>query len=79
MAKSQRMVVMDKLSSSVYVRKPRLHLVLPIPFCLAQYSGPLHTRTKSREHEIVRAQNKVSEGRPKAPPKSCSAVTDPRV
>ena len=29
--------------------------------------GPLHTRAKSREHEIVRAQMKVSKGRPKTP------------
>ena len=26
--------------------------------------GPLHTRAKSRDHEIVRAQKKVSKGRP---------------
>jgi hypothetical protein len=26
--------------------------------------GPLHTPPKSRGHEIVRAQKKVSEGRP---------------
>ena len=34
--------------------------------------GPLHTRAKSRDYEIVRAQNKVSKGCPKTPPKSCS-------
>ena len=32
----------------------------------------------SRDHEIVRAQKKVSQGRPKTPPKSRSAVTDPQ-
>ena len=36
-------------------------------------------RAKSRDHEIVRAQKKVSEGRPKTPPKSCSVVTDTQV
>jgi len=41
--------------------------------------GPLHTRAKSRDHEIVRAQKKVSKGRPNTPPKSCSVVTDPQV
>ena len=41
--------------------------------------GPLHTRAKSRDHEIVRAQKKVSKGRPNTPPKSCSVVTDPPV
>ena len=41
--------------------------------------GPLHTRAKSRDHEIVRAQKKVSEGHLKPPPKSCSVVTDPQV
>ena len=40
---------------------------------------PLHTQAKSRDHEIVRAQKKVSKGRPKIPPKSCSVVTDPQV
>ena len=38
--------------------------------------GPLHTRAKSRDHEIVRAQKKVSKGhRPKRPPQPCSVVT----
>ena len=41
--------------------------------------GPLHTRAKSHDHEIVRAQKKVSKGRPNTPPKSCSVVTDPQV
>ena len=39
--------------------------------------GPLHTQAKNHGHEIVRAPKKVSKGRPKAPPKSCSVVTDP--
>ena len=41
--------------------------------------GPLHTRAKSHDREIVRAQKKVCEGRPNTPPKSCSVVTDPQV
>ena len=41
--------------------------------------GPFHTRTKSRDHEVMRAQKKVSKGRPNTPPKSCSVVTDPQV
>ena len=41
--------------------------------------GPLHTRAKSCDHEIVRAQKKVSKGCPKTPPKSCSVVTDSQV
>ena len=41
--------------------------------------GSLHTRAKSRDHEIVRAQKKVSKGHPNTPPKSCSVVTNPRV
>ena len=41
---------------------------------------PLHTRAKSRDHEIVRAQKKVSKGhRPKRPPQPCSVVIDPQV
>ena len=36
-------------------------------------------QAKGRDHEIVRAQKKVSEGRPNTPPTSCSVVTDPRV
>jgi hypothetical protein len=39
----------------------------------------LHTRAKSRDHDIVRAQKKVSEGHPKTPPKSCNMVTDLQV
>ena len=42
--------------------------------------GPLRTRAKSRGDEIVRAQKKVSKGRPKTTPKSCSVkpyVTGP--
>ena len=41
--------------------------------------GPLHTRAKSRDHEIVRAPKKVSKGRPKTRPKSCSVVIGPQV
>ena len=40
-------------------------------------SGPLRTRAKSRDHEIVGAQWKVPNGCPKTPPKSSSVVTDP--
>ena len=37
-----------------------------------------NTQAKSRDHEIVRAQNKVSKGR-NTPPKSCSVVTNHQV
>ena len=40
--------------------------------------GPLHTRVKSCDHDIVRAQKKVSKGRPKTRPKSRRVVTDPK-
>ena len=40
-----------------------------------QNQGPLHTWTKSRDHEIVRAQKKVFKGRPNIPPELCSVVT----
>jgi hypothetical protein len=33
-------------------------------------SVPLHTRAKSRDHEIVRAQKEVIKGPPNTPPKS---------
>ena len=42
-------------------------------------SGPLHTRAKSRDHEIVTAQKKVPKGHPNTPPKSGSVVTGPKV
>jgi hypothetical protein len=41
--------------------------------------GSLRTRAKSHDHEIVRAQKKLSKGRPNTPPKSCSVVTHPQV
>jgi hypothetical protein len=41
--------------------------------------GPLHTRAKSRDHVIVRAQKRVSKGRPKTPLKTCIVVMDPQV
>ena len=41
--------------------------------------GPLHTQAKSHDHESVRAQKKVSKGRPKTPPKSCNVVMDLQV
>ena len=41
--------------------------------------GPFHTPAKSRDYEIVRAEKKVSKGRPNTPPKSCSVVTNPQV
>ena len=43
------------------------------------YKGHFHTRAKSRDHVIVRAQKKVCKGRPKTPPKPCSVVTVPKV
>ena len=47
---------------------------------LSHVQGPLPTQAKSRDHEFVRAQKKVSKGpRPDTPPKSCSVVTDPQV
>jgi hypothetical protein len=55
---------------------------MELPFGLnlsCKYLGPLHTRAKSREHENVRAQEKVFKGRPNTPPESCSVVTDPLV
>ena len=36
--------------------------------------GPFHTRAKSHDHEIVRAQRKMSKGHFKRPPKSCTIV-----
>jgi hypothetical protein len=47
--------------------------------CAKWSLGPLHTWAKSRDHEVVRAQKKVSNGRPNTPPKSCSVVMDPQV
>jgi hypothetical protein len=45
-----------------------------------EYLGrPLHTRAKSCDREIVRAQKKASKGRRNSPPKSCGVVMDPRV
>ena len=44
------------------------HWIYPSTFKL----GPLHTRAKSCDHEIVRAQKKVSKGRPNTPPISRS-------
>ena len=40
---------------------------------------PLHTQAKSRDHENVRAQEKVSKGCPNTLPKSRSVVTDPQL
>ena len=48
-------------------------------YVLIQVLGPLHTRAKSHDHEIVRAQKKLSKGSPKTPPKSCIVVTDLQV
>ena len=49
-----------------HVRRPMTTL-----FCLLG--------AKSRDHEVVRAQKKVSKGRPKAPSNSRSVVTDHQV
>ena len=39
--------------------------------------GSLHTQAKRRDHEIVQAQKRVSNGRSNTPPNLCSVVTDP--
>ena len=41
--------------------------------------GPLHTRAKSRDHGIMRAQKKLVKRSPSTPPKSWSVATDPQV
>ena len=41
--------------------------------------GQFYTRAKSYDHEIVRAQKKVSKGRPESSPKLYSVVTDPKL
>ena len=46
---------------------------------MAAHLGPLHTRARSSDHEIVRAQMKVSKGRPNTPPELCGVVTGPQV
>ena len=48
-------------------------------FAVALSLGPLHTQAKSRDHDIVKTQKKVSKGRPNTPPKSSSVVKDPQV
>ena len=40
-----------------------------------QVLGPLQTQAKTRDHEIVRTQKRVSKGCPNTPPKSCRVVT----
>ena len=58
--------------------QPVLVLIVPwwpAPICVGGLLGPLHTRAKSHDLEIVRAQKKVSvQGYPKTPPKSYSSV-----
>ena len=46
---------------------------------LVNATGGHFTQAKSRDHGIVRAQKKVSKGRPNAPPKPCSVVTSLQV
>jgi hypothetical protein len=50
-----------------------VHMVVPRE---ATQLGPLHTWAKSHDREIVRAQKKVSKGRPNTPPKLCNVVID---
>ena len=65
----------SSVSFSLGFWAPPTPRVLGWPFS----TGPLHTRAKSRIHEIVRAQKKVPKGRPNTPLKSCTVVTDPPV
>ena len=41
--------------------------------------GHFTHKPRSRDHEIVTAQKKVSKGRPKTLQKSCSVVMDPQM
>ena len=54
-------------------------VVLFLMFSNFYQVGPVHTWAKSGDHEIVWAQKKVSKGRPKTLPISCSVVTDPQL
>jgi hypothetical protein len=57
----------------------RATLINSVEYPFGHNLGPLHTRAKSRNREIVRAQKKVSKGHLKTPPKSCSVATEPQV
>ena len=55
-----------------------VHLILAVGLklknCLIYTKGHF-----THDHEIVRAQKKVSKDHPKKPPKSCSVVMNPQV
>ena len=63
---------MNLPSQKTTVRK----LMLLGHYNIIQHLRSLHTQAKSSDHEIVRAQKKVSKGRPKTAPKSANMVTD---
>ena len=52
------------------------HPVMDLGFGL---KGHFTREPRARDREIVRAQKKVSKGRPNTPPQACSVVTDPQV
>ena len=60
---------------------PQLFCIFPVNYgaTTAINLGPLHTQAKSRDHETVRAQKKVSKRLPNTLSKSCTVVTDPQV
>jgi hypothetical protein len=74
MAKSQRPVVMDKLSSSEHLTdggppsvngwnpSPTAWLIGVWALMRAWLMGPLHTRAKSREGEMLESPNEMSKG-----------------
>jgi hypothetical protein len=67
-----------KWSRALKTKGPvRMAWQFPSPTCVSL--EPLRTQAKSHDHELVRAQKRVSKGRPNTPPHSCSVVTDPQV
>ena len=69
---------MDRYNGIIDIVREKKNPKLAGPW-LVWVLGSLHIRVKIRDHEMVRAQRKVSKGRPYTPPKSCSVVMDPRV
>ena len=53
------------ISGSFFLKNDLVHKLNQI--CLR----PLHIQAKSLDHEVMRAQKKVSKGRPNTPSKSC--------
>jgi hypothetical protein len=69
-------VICDRALNQLIIQLISIHAC---PHTCYDRINQCHTRAKSSDHGIVKAQKEMSKGRLNTPLQSCNVITDPRV